>query len=132
MLETCLIKCLKEMLSPGTRCFSACAKSGSIENLRVLFDQMPFCDSVSYNIVIVGLARSGFSSKALEVFVRMNSKGFEPSEYTHMSVLNACSIGVNCFLLLLVKVVSSVNVSCSVNASCASLLVLLMPAVQGC
>ncbi|XWS17317.1 hypothetical protein CRYUN_Cryun33cG0056900 [Craigia yunnanensis] len=70
---------------------SAYAKSGSSENLRTVFDQMPFRDSVSYNTVIAGLAGSGFSNKALEVFVRMNGEGFEPTEYTHVSVLNACS-----------------------------------------
>ncbi|XVF88602.1 hypothetical protein PTKIN_Ptkin19aG0064300 [Pterospermum kingtungense] len=70
---------------------SACAKSGSIENLSHVFDQMPFRDSVSYNTVIAGLAGSGFSNKALRVFVRMNREGFEPTDYTHVSVLNACS-----------------------------------------
>ena len=52
---------------------------------------MPFRDSVSHNTVIAGLAGSGFSNKALEVFVRMNREGFEPTEYTHVSVFNACS-----------------------------------------
>ncbi|XP_017982165.1 PREDICTED: pentatricopeptide repeat-containing protein At2g22070 [Theobroma cacao] len=72
---------------------SAYAKSGSIENLIAVFDQMPFRlrDSVSYNTVIAGLAGSGFSNKALEVFARMNKEEFEPTEYTHVSVLNACS-----------------------------------------
>ncbi|XP_022732334.1 pentatricopeptide repeat-containing protein At2g22070-like [Durio zibethinus] len=70
---------------------SAYAKSGSIENLRALFDQMPFRDSVSYNTVIAGLAGSGFSSNALEVFLRMNREGFVSTDYTHVSVLNACS-----------------------------------------
>lgn len=70
---------------------SAYAKSGSIENLSAVFDQMPSRDSVSYNTVIAGLAGSGFSNKALEVFVRMNREGFDPTEYTHVSVLNACS-----------------------------------------
>ncbi|XVE54212.1 hypothetical protein DITRI_Ditri03aG0062400 [Diplodiscus trichospermus] len=70
---------------------SAYAKSGSIENLRAVFEQMPYRDSVSYNTVIAGLAGNGYSSKALEVFVRMNREGFEPTEYTHVSVLNACA-----------------------------------------
>nr|KJB64999.1 hypothetical protein B456_010G075400 [Gossypium raimondii] len=62
---------------------SVYAKSGSVENLRALFYKMPFRDSVSYNTVIAGLAGSGFSSQALEVFLRMNREGFEPTEYTH-------------------------------------------------
>ncbi|GLT56276.1 hypothetical protein SLA2020_293280 [Shorea laevis] len=70
---------------------SAYAKSGSVENLRACFDQMPFRDSVSYNTVIAGLAGKGLSSKALEVFGKMQKEGFDPTEYTHVSVLNACS-----------------------------------------
>ncbi|KAK5824629.1 pentatricopeptide repeat-containing protein At2g22070-like [Gossypium arboreum] len=70
---------------------SVYAKSGSVENLRALFYKMPFRDSVSYNTLIAGLAGSGFSSQALEVFLRMNREGFEPTEYTHVSLLNACS-----------------------------------------
>ncbi|KAL4295730.1 hypothetical protein GQ457_12G022900 [Hibiscus cannabinus] len=70
---------------------SVYAKSGSVENLRALFDQMPSRDSVSYNTVIAGLVGRGFSSQALEVFLRMNRDGFEPTEYTLVSALNACS-----------------------------------------
>ncbi|OMO81037.1 hypothetical protein CCACVL1_12650 [Corchorus capsularis] len=81
---------LKDIISWNAM-LSAYAKSGSIENLTAVLDQMPIRDSVSYNTVIKGLAGNGLSCKALEVFVRMNREGFEPTDYTHVSVLNACS-----------------------------------------
>ncbi|KAA8523154.1 hypothetical protein F0562_009577 [Nyssa sinensis] len=70
---------------------SAYSKLGSVEDLRAFFDKMPCRDSVSYNTMIAGLASNGCLSKALEVFIRMQKEGFEPTEYTHVSALNACS-----------------------------------------
>lgn len=67
------------------------AKSGLIEDLRAVFDNMPSRDSVSYNTVISGFAKNGCASKAVEAFVRMQNEGFKPTEYTHVSVLNACA-----------------------------------------
>ncbi|KAI9191866.1 hypothetical protein LWI28_014718 [Acer negundo] len=70
---------------------SALAKSGPVEDLRAVFNQMPFRDSVSYNTVIAGFAGNGFSKEALLVFSRMREDGLEPTDYSHVSALNACS-----------------------------------------
>ncbi|KAL6984754.1 hypothetical protein U1Q18_018136, partial [Sarracenia purpurea var. burkii] len=70
---------------------SVYSKLGLVEDLWALFSRMPRCDSVSYNTMIAGLAASGCSGKALEVLIRMQKEGFEPTEYTHVSALNACS-----------------------------------------
>ncbi|XAR53372.1 hypothetical protein NMG60_11021908 [Bertholletia excelsa] len=70
---------------------SAYSKLGLVEDLWEFFDQMPCRDSVSYNTVIAGLASSGCSYKALELFVRMQKEGFEPTEHTHVSALSACT-----------------------------------------
>ncbi|PSS20850.1 Pentatricopeptide repeat-containing protein [Actinidia chinensis var. chinensis] len=70
---------------------SAYSKLGLVEDLWVFFNRMPSRDSVSYNTVIAGLAASGCSSSALEVFVGMQKEGFESTEYTYVSGLNACS-----------------------------------------
>eukprot|EP00257_Ricinus_communis_P019942 XP_015579068.1 pentatricopeptide repeat-containing protein At4g02750 [Ricinus communis] len=67
------------------------AKAGLVEDLRVVFDDMPSRDSVSYNTVITGFAKNGRAGKAVEAFVRMQTEGFKPTEYTHVSVLNACT-----------------------------------------
>ncbi|KAK3210648.1 hypothetical protein Dsin_015354 [Dipteronia sinensis] len=70
---------------------SALAKSGSVEDLRAVFNQMPFRDSVSYNTVIAGFSGNGFSKEALQVFSRMREDELEPTDYSHVSALNACS-----------------------------------------
>ena len=70
---------------------SAHARSGSVQDLRALFDKMPIRDSVSYNTAIAGFANKGFSREALQVFSRMQKDRFEPTDYTHVSALNACA-----------------------------------------
>ncbi|KAB5527814.1 hypothetical protein DKX38_021661 [Salix brachista] len=67
------------------------AKSGLVKDLRVIFDSMPSRDSVSYNTVISGFAGSGCAGQALDVFLRMQKEGCKPTEYTHVSVLKACT-----------------------------------------
>ncbi|RVW38245.1 Pentatricopeptide repeat-containing protein [Vitis vinifera] len=76
---------------------SAYSKSGNVEDLRAVFDQMSVHDAVSYNTFTPfspGNCRffwNGCSSQALEFFVRMQEEGFESTDYTHVSVLHACS-----------------------------------------
>lgn len=67
------------------------AKSELVEDLRVFFDNMPSRDSVSYNTVISGFSGNGRAGQALGVFLRMQKEGLKPTEYTHVSVLNACT-----------------------------------------
>ncbi|XXG43441.1 hypothetical protein AAC387_Pa01g3478 [Persea americana] len=70
---------------------SAFSKSGSINDLLALFNRMMVRDSVSYNTVIAGVVSHGYNGEALRLFIQMQREGFEPSEYTHVSVLNACA-----------------------------------------
>ena len=70
---------------------SAYAKMGMVENLHVVFDQMPYCDSVSYNTLIACFASNGHSGKALKALVRMQEDGFQPTQYSHVNALQACS-----------------------------------------
>ncbi|KAJ7951556.1 Pentatricopeptide repeat-containing protein [Quillaja saponaria] len=70
---------------------STYARVGLLEDLWGIFSGMPSRDSVSYNTVIAGLAGKGYSRAALEVYVRMQEEGFEPTDYTHVSALQACS-----------------------------------------
>ena len=70
---------------------SAFAKSGSVEDLGNVFDQMPERDLVSFDTMIAGSSGNGHPRKALEVFIRMLREGFEPSDYTFVSLLQASS-----------------------------------------
>ncbi|MCL7027806.1 hypothetical protein MKW94_030339 [Papaver nudicaule] len=70
---------------------SAYSKMGETGSLRATFNRMPVRDCVSYNTTIAGLVGSECSVDGLSLFVRMQTEGFEPSEYTYVSALNACS-----------------------------------------
>ena len=70
---------------------SAYAKLGLVEDLNAVFDQMPCRDSVSYNTLIACFASNGHSSKALKVLVRMREDGFQPTQYSYVNALQACS-----------------------------------------
>ncbi|KAI3834958.1 hypothetical protein MKX03_025299 [Papaver bracteatum] len=70
---------------------SAYSKMGETGNLRATFDKMPARDCISYNTTIAGFVGSGCSVDGLGLFVRMQREEFEPSEYTYVSTLNACS-----------------------------------------
>ncbi|KAF7822122.1 pentatricopeptide repeat-containing protein [Senna tora] len=70
---------------------SAHAKVGLIEDLCIFFDQMPHRDSVSYNTIIASFTNNGRPGKALKVLARMQKDGLEPTEYSYVSALQACS-----------------------------------------
>ncbi|KAL4293366.1 hypothetical protein AHAS_Ahas18G0120900 [Arachis hypogaea] len=69
----------------------AYAKLGLVEDLCTVFDQMPFRDSVSYNTLIAYFATNGHSGKALKILVRMQEDGFQPTQYSYVNALQACS-----------------------------------------
>ncbi|KAL5729075.1 hypothetical protein ACHQM5_002077 [Ranunculus cassubicifolius] len=70
---------------------SAYSKMGLTQDLQKSFDSMPVRDLVSYNTVISGFVANGCFDDALRLFVRMQREGLKPSDYTHVSVVNACS-----------------------------------------
>ncbi|XP_061371128.1 pentatricopeptide repeat-containing protein At1g11290, chloroplastic-like [Gastrolobium bilobum] len=70
---------------------SAYAKLGLVEDLHAVFDQMPYRDSVSYNTLIACFASNRHSSKALKVLVSMQEDGFQPTQYSYVNALQACS-----------------------------------------
>ncbi|CAM6102539.1 unnamed protein product [Calypogeia fissa] len=65
------------------------AKSGSLEDARLLFDRMDKRDLFTWNVMIGGLAKRGFGHEAYRLFVKMRQEGFEPDAITYMSILNA-------------------------------------------
>ncbi|XP_010519672.1 PREDICTED: putative pentatricopeptide repeat-containing protein At1g68930 [Tarenaya hassleriana] len=70
---------------------AAYARAGSVDKLKEVFDAMPVRDSVSYNTVVSGFSGNGFYIEALEVFLRMQRDGFEPTVYSYVNGLTACS-----------------------------------------
>ncbi|CAM6097083.1 unnamed protein product [Calypogeia fissa] len=65
------------------------AKSGSIDDARVVFDRMEKRDMFTWTAVIGGLAEHGCGHEAYRLFLQMRREGFEPDAITYMSILNA-------------------------------------------
>nr|KYP73352.1 hypothetical protein KK1_005972 [Cajanus cajan] len=67
------------------------AKCGEVDESRRLFDSMPTRTTVTWNSMISGYVRNGKLMEALELFRKMQEEGVEPSEFTMVSLLNACA-----------------------------------------
>ncbi|CAM6084194.1 unnamed protein product [Calypogeia fissa] len=65
------------------------AKSGSIDDARLVFDRMEKRDVVTWNAMIGGLAKHGYGHEAYQLFLKMREEGFEPNAITYLSILNA-------------------------------------------
>ncbi|KAI3728303.1 hypothetical protein L6452_16937 [Arctium lappa] len=66
-------------------------KHGSIESALKLFDEMPIRDIITWNILISGCKRNGFSREALYYYGQMVSQGFVESSSTFSTVLGMFS-----------------------------------------
>ncbi|KAG0592855.1 hypothetical protein KC19_1G285400 [Ceratodon purpureus] len=67
------------------------AKSGSIDDARVVFDRMKVRDVVSWNVMIGAYAEHGRGHEAYDLFLQMQGEGCEPDAITYLSILNACA-----------------------------------------
>ncbi|XP_010272256.1 PREDICTED: pentatricopeptide repeat-containing protein At4g02750-like isoform X2 [Nelumbo nucifera] len=65
-------------------------KCGCIDGFSV-FEEMIICDLVTWNAVLGGCAKNGFTRKAIEIFELMKAEGFVPDEVSFLGVLCACS-----------------------------------------
>ena len=68
-----------------------CCCGGGMGDARILFDEMPNWDSVSWSAMIGGYVRLGLSAEAVELFRKMQMAGVRPDEITMVSVLSACT-----------------------------------------
>ncbi|EEF52807.1 pentatricopeptide repeat-containing protein At2g33680 [Ricinus communis] len=67
------------------------AKCGSLDDSLQVFEMSNDKNSITWSAMITGYAQSGDSHKALKLFSRMHFAGINPSEFTLVGVLNACS-----------------------------------------
>nr|GEU55908.1 putative reverse transcriptase domain-containing protein [Tanacetum cinerariifolium] len=66
------------------------ARCGELGCAHKMFDEIADKDLVSWNSMIYGCVRMGFTKGALELFNEMKNDGFEPDEMTFVIVLGAC------------------------------------------
>lgn len=75
----------------NNRKIDASVKTGCLISAQTLFDQMPVRDVVSYNLLISGYARYGYSKQALGFYSEMVSRRVRESASTFSSVISICS-----------------------------------------
>ncbi|EXB87349.1 Serine/threonine-protein phosphatase PP2A-4 catalytic subunit [Morus notabilis] len=75
----------------GTALIDMYAKCGCIQTACVVFDGLSERDVFAFTSLISGLANHGQSTRAIELFMRMQREGVQPNEVTFISVLSACS-----------------------------------------
>ena len=67
------------------------AKSGSIEDARMVFDRMKGRNLITWNVMIGAYAGSGRGVEAYDLYLKMKEEGFQPDAVTYMSLLNGCA-----------------------------------------
>ncbi|CAM6105985.1 unnamed protein product [Calypogeia fissa] len=65
------------------------ARSGSIDDAKVVFDRMETRDVYAWTVMIGGLAEHGCGHEAYQLFLQMRQEGFEPNAITYVNILNA-------------------------------------------
>ncbi|KAL0382394.1 UNVERIFIED_CONTAM: Pentatricopeptide repeat-containing protein, chloroplastic [Sesamum calycinum] len=67
------------------------AKCCGVEHARLLFDEMPYRDVVSWTGVLSSYVKDGNHEEALRFFDLMKASGEKPNEVTFSNVLRSCS-----------------------------------------
>lgn len=67
------------------------AKCGSLERARLVFEEMPRKNVISWTTMISAFAMHGDAKNALRFFYQMKDEKIEPNGVTFVSVLYACS-----------------------------------------
>ena len=67
------------------------AKSGSIEDARMVFDRLKERDVITWNVMIGAYAGSGRGVEAYDLYLKMKEGGFQPNAVTYVSLLNECA-----------------------------------------
>ncbi|CAA7389042.1 unnamed protein product [Spirodela intermedia] len=75
----------------GNSLIVAYSKCGEIDDARMVFDNMPNRNLVSWNSAIAGYSQNGRGRSALEVYRDMQAAQVRPDEITYVGLLTACS-----------------------------------------
>ena len=75
----------------GTALLDMYAKCGELEKAEQVFETLPSQTLACWNALIAGYAQQGLGDETLNMFERMQEKGFTPDSSTFVCVLNACS-----------------------------------------
>ncbi|KAJ8759411.1 hypothetical protein K2173_006931 [Erythroxylum novogranatense] len=82
---------LGKTVSVNTGISNMYAKCSSLEDAKLVFDQMSEKDVVTWTGLMVGYSQAGREKEALTLFSRMVSEGVELDEYAFSIVVKACA-----------------------------------------
>ncbi|XVF01723.1 hypothetical protein REPUB_Repub04eG0113200 [Reevesia pubescens] len=74
----------------GNAMLNMYAEQNCIHSVKKVFSKMNNVDVISYNTLILALARNNLGSEAWEVFAIMRESDVKPNSYTVISILAAC------------------------------------------
>ena len=67
------------------------AKSGSIEDARMVFDRMKERNVITWTVMVGAYAGIGRGVEAYDLYLKMKEEGFQPNAVTYVSLLNDCA-----------------------------------------
>lgn len=76
--------------SLGNALLSMYTELNCVESVQKIFDRMKGVDIISWNTMILALARNTLRAQACELFERMRESEIKPNSYTIISILAAC------------------------------------------
>lgn len=87
-----IVKCgITSNIFIGTTLVNMYAQCGSMEDARLVFDNMLERNLFTWNIMIAACCKHGYSEAAFELFWQMQKGGLKPDEYNFVSILKACA-----------------------------------------
>lgn len=69
----------------------AYGKCGCVNDARKVFDEMGWCDGISWNTIISCYGFSAFPDQAISLYEKMVDEGWKPNRVTFIALLSACS-----------------------------------------
>eukprot|EP00250_Pteridium_aquilinum_P017302 c23559_g1_i1 orf=795-3455(-) len=82
---------LDQSISLGTTMIDMCAKCGMIECATTMFNRLSIRDDVTWSVLIEGYVEHGLCSRALQIFQQMQLEHVNPTSFTFVSIVRACS-----------------------------------------
>lgn len=82
---------LLEIVEVGNSFVTMYAKCGSLDDACRTFEMSDDKNAITWSAMVTGLAQSGDARRALDLFSKMHYSAIDPSEFTFVGVINACS-----------------------------------------
>ncbi|KAL4197833.1 hypothetical protein AMTRI_Chr04g253110 [Amborella trichopoda] len=83
---------LDKFVKVNTALIDMCAKCGSIEDAKMVFEKMSFGDTQAWSAMIVAFAIHGQGEDALALFRKMETERIKPDHITFLGVLYAYTV----------------------------------------